>query len=325
MSRTKWCAKLFYLFLVLASVLLLTVVALPIAGIAEAEATGDIIIVVQDQEGNPIEGASADIFWDEPALNWMGAKSTDASGIAVFTAKEIASWRSSNGNPAQFQVWAKYETERSYGCVYTWTISDEMPGISYDATRDYVFTYNLVMFVKQVKGMVLPEVRDDGSIRADYVIAYDTSETSLIPKMGFFCSWDTGATNPPENPIVLHFDEGKYVLLDNYLDAEISPELDSLGTHFFRATGEASLFKDVERDSDTVIAIPALIKTPVMHEGLTDHEKNAVEDYYTVVAGSPRAFAVLSPPQAPMNWALLGGIIGAVIVAVVLLRYFLVR
>jgi hypothetical protein len=289
----------------------------------EARAAGQIIVVVQDPQAKPIEGAVVDIFWGGPALNWMGKKTTDALGMAIFMADEIARWRSNNGNPTQFQVWAKHETERSYGCVYTWRTSDEMPGITYDETRDYTFTYNLAMFVKQVKGMVLSEIHDDGSITVDYVLAYDTGETSLSPKMGFFCSWDTGATNPPENPVAIHFAEGKYVLLNSYLDAEISLELDSLGTHFFRATGEATLFWDVEHDSDKVIAIPALIKTPVTHGGLTDDEKNAVEDYYTAVAGQPEAFLVLAPPKAPINWALIGGIMVAVVTVIGLLIRFL--
>jgi hypothetical protein len=202
-----------------------------------------------------------------------------------------------------------------------------MPDITYDETRDYTFTYNLAVFVKQIEGILgLPEIHDDGSIMVECVMAYDTSETSLRPKIGFFCSWDTGATNPPENPIVMHFDEGKYVLLGSYLDAEISPELDSLGTHFLRATGEASLFKDVERDSDKVIAIPAIIKTPVTHEALTDDEKNAVEDYYSALAWQPEWFIVLAPlkAQTKINWALIGGIIVAAIVVIGLLIYFLV-
>jgi hypothetical protein len=293
-------------------------------GVVQARPAGDIIVVVQDHEGKPIEGAVAEIFWGAPALSWMGKKTTDVSGAAIFTADEIASWRSNNGNPAQFQVWAKHETERSYGCVYTWTTSGEMPGITYNETRDYTFTYNLPMFIKQVKGMVLPEVHDDGSVTATYVVAYDTGEPSLRPKMGFFCSWDTGATNPPENPVAIYFAEGKYVLLDSYLDAEITPELDSLGTHFFRARGEASLFWDVEHDSDMVIAIPALIKTPVTHAGLTDDEKNAVEDYYTAIAGQAGTFLVLAPPKAPINWALIGGIMVVILAVIGLLIRFLV-
>lgn len=303
----------------------LILMPLPMTGVAQARPAGDITIVVQDQDGNPIEGAVADIFWDNPALKWMGGRTADASGRAAFMADEIAKWRSNNGNPTQFQVWAKYETEHSYGCVYTWTTSDEIPGITYDEAREYTFDYNLVMFVKQVKGMMVSsETHADGSITAIYVLAHDISETSLSPKMGFFCSWDTGATNPPENPIVIYFAEGKYVLLNSYLNAEISPRIDSAESHFLGATGDASLFKDMERDSDKVIAIPAIIKMPVTHEGLTDSERDAVEDYYTVVAGQPRPFIALTPSKAPFDWGFIGGIVVAPIVVIALLIYFLV-
>ena len=222
MTKTKWCAKQAYLLVALGLALSLILMLLLMTGVAQARPAGDITIVVQDQDGNPIEGAVADIFWDNPALRWTGERTTDAFGRATFMADEIARWRSNNGNPTQFQVWAKYETERSYGCVYTWAASDERPCITYDEARDYTFTYNLVMFVKQVKGMMVSsEIHADGSITAIYVLAHDISETSLSPKMGFFCSRDTGATNPPENPIVMHFAEGKYVLLNSYLNAEI--------------------------------------------------------------------------------------------------------
>jgi len=253
---------------------------------------GDVTIVVQDQAGTPIEGATVNLFWGDPAWSWMTGKTTGTDGSATFTASEIGDWRVANSSPTLFQAMAKYEDETTYGIAYTWACADEMPCITYRDTTEYSLTYNLVMFQKQAPAL---EKHANGDVTATFVLADDMSATTLSPKMGFFCSKGTGTSDPPDN-IMWYFPDGSggwipYILLGTYQDATV------IDGNSISATGAASLFEPVERGLDTVIAIPVFLNTPATHDGLTSDEKNMAEDYYTLAASSMFNNLLVCPVQ----------------------------
>jgi len=102
----------------LAMVLAVSLILVPTVASANPGA-GDVAIVVYQQDGTtPIDGAQVRLFWGAGAWEWMDSKFTDATGTATFTATEISTWRSANGNPTMFQVGAS-DTNGVYGNVYT--------------------------------------------------------------------------------------------------------------------------------------------------------------------------------------------------------------
>jgi len=259
---------------------------------AMAADPGDVTIVAQDQAGNPIEGATVKVFWGVNAWEWMTGKTTDASGSATFTADEISTWMGTHADPdpTLFQVTAKYETDGACGNVYTHAVSDGMPCITYNASTAYTFTYTLVMFQKQEPTIV----SESGNITATFALAEPLTLTGVTTKMGFFRSAHEG--EPTGGQIFVAFPDGqggwdKYVMLgEDYLLATVD------GTSF-SATGSASLFDSVVVEDDEVIAVPWVVKTPVVHEGLTGDEENAAEDIYGMCSSSWFPYLLVLPVE----------------------------
>ena len=282
--KKKIFSSLFTLVLVMSFSLIPAVPAM-------AAEPGDVTIVVQNQAGTVIEGATVNLFWGTDAWEWMEAKTTDATGTATFTAADIAAWMDAHTDPdpTLFQVTARCETDGAYGNVETWAVADEMPCITYRTETTYTFTYNLVMFQKQAPAIV----SENGAITATFTLAEPLTLGGVTGKMGFFRTAHEG--EPTGGQILQAFPDGeggwnKYVLLGDYLPATVD------GTSF-SATGPAGLFESVVVGEDEVIAVPWVIKAPVTHEGLTDDEKNAAEDMYGMCSSSMFPYLLVLPVQ----------------------------
>jgi len=270
--------KIFSILFALVVAVSLTLVPAVVSASPDA---GDVTIVVYQQDGTtPIEGAQVRLFWGAGAWKWMAPKFTDAYGSATFTATEISTWRSDNGSPTMFQANAS-DTNGVYGNVYTWAVSDEMPCITYSASTEYTFTYNLVMFQKQAPTVVW----GTETVTVTYTLG-EALTAPLTPEMGFFHGPFDSA---PSDPIfqaypkagggydfyyMIDTDEVAGITVDDYVAAT----MDVTNT-LLSATTSLKYFAGID---DNIIAVPFLVKTPVEHTGLTEDEKNAAEDMYGV-------------------------------------------
>ena len=239
---------------------------------------GDVTIKVYQQDGTtPIEGAQARLFWGVGSWEWMDPKFTDATGSATFSAAEIADWTAAHGNPTLFQVNAS-DTNGVYGNVYTWAVADEMPCITYNDTKTYTFTYNLVMFEKAAPAVVW----GTETVTVTYTLGEALTD-GLTPKMGFFhgslasSSTDIFQAYPKEGGgwnfyDMIDTDEVAGITVDDYVAATVDG---------FSLSATVPL-RFLDGITDNIIAVPFLIKTPVTHAGLTPGEWDAAEDMYGV-------------------------------------------
>jgi hypothetical protein len=148
--------RIFSILLALALVLGLSLVA--VAPVSANPADGDVTIVVQDQAGNPVAGATATLLFYGGGKGGysMDGKTTDGSGSATFNATEIATWLTTNGYNATSQIYvqpgAKVETTSAYGRVRTVDPTTGFPCIPYNTPGGTLvpkpamsFTYNMIM------------------------------------------------------------------------------------------------------------------------------------------------------------------------------------
>lgn len=274
--------KIFSIFFALVLVLTMSLV---MAAPAAAAESGDVTITVLDKDGNAIEGAQARLFWGVGSWKWMEPRFTDSNGMATFTAVEIAEWTAVNGNPTLFQVNASH-SNAAYASVYTWGVDDECPCIAYNAETTYTFTYKLIKF--QVAGATptvdwgLEKVTVTYAL-AEALTAGELETLGLTPVIGFFhgpfiSNWAYLFQAYP-NP-----DDGWdfYYMIDTNEDGSIT------GADYVDATvSDTSMSAEVplrflDGITDNIIAVPFLVKTPVVHEGLTAQEKLDAEDMYGV-------------------------------------------
>jgi len=282
----------------LAMVLAVSLILVPTVASANPGA-GDVAIVVYQQDGTtPIEGAQVRLFWGAGAWEWMDSKFTDATGTATFTATEISTWRSANGNPTMFQVGAS-DTNGVYGNVYTWAVDDEMPCITYSASTEYTFTYNLIMFTKAAP------VVDWGT--ETVTVTYTLNEAppaGLTAVMGFFQG--PLDSDPGSGSLFQGYPDGeggwdKYYIIDTDEDGDrdnfdyITATID--GTSL-SATVELRFLDGI---TDNIIAVPFLIKNPVEHTGLTADELTAAEDMYGVGSSLTVGLMTLSSESVSMT------------------------
>ncbi len=137
-------------------------VMLVMVGVVSAT-DGDVTIVVNNQTGVPIEGATASLLFYGGGKGGysMPSMTTDEIGSATFTASEIATWLAANGySPVAGQIniqpGAKVVTDTAYGKVRTVRAIDGFPVIPYSimggtlvvgAAMD--FDYNMLMMSKE--------------------------------------------------------------------------------------------------------------------------------------------------------------------------------
>ncbi len=147
--------KIFIILFALVLALSMSLVAVPVGA---SPADGDVTIVVQDQAGSPIEGATARlVFYGGGKGGYsMDGKTTDATGSATFTATEIATWLTAEGYNPSSQIYAqpgaKVETDSAYGKVRTvdpttgfLCIPYNTPGGTLVPKPAMSFTYKMIM------------------------------------------------------------------------------------------------------------------------------------------------------------------------------------
>lgn len=291
----------------LALVLVASLSLVPVA--VSADPGGDVTIVVYQQDGTtPIEGANVNLFWGSPpwdymdgcygrAINPIPAKLTDVNGSATYSAAEIAAWRTANGNPPLFQAKAT-DSNGVYGVAYTWAVADECPCIAYSAETTYTFTYNLIMFEKAAPTVVW----GTQNVTVTYAMGEELTVSGLTPKIGFFYgpldehNTDPFQTYPKEGGGYDH-----YNMIDTTDDGIITVEDYVLATTdgtSMSATVPLRFFDDIV---DTIIAVPFLVKTPVIHVGLTEGELAAAEDMYGVGSSLTVGLMTLSSEAVQMT------------------------
>jgi len=151
--------RIFSILFALALVLSFSLVAVPVLA---SPANGDVTIVVQDQAGNPIAGATARLLFYGGGKGGysMTGKATDGSGSATFTAAEIATWLGTNSYNPSSQIYAqpgaKVETGSAYGNVRTVDPTTGFPCILYNTPGGSLapkpamsFTYKMIMMSTQ--------------------------------------------------------------------------------------------------------------------------------------------------------------------------------
>ncbi|TRZ54175.1 MAG: hypothetical protein D4S01_00010 [Dehalococcoidia bacterium] len=167
--------KIFSILFALVLVLSLGLVtALPV----EAQlADGDVTIVVQDQAGSPIEGATARLLFYGGGKGGysMDGKSTDANGSATFTAAEIETWLTAKSYDPSIQIYAqpgaKVETDTAYGKVRTVDPEDGFPCIPYNTPGVTLvvksamsFTYEMIMMSTEPVQTVWDDPNNDFTV-----------------------------------------------------------------------------------------------------------------------------------------------------------------
>jgi hypothetical protein len=179
----------------------------------------------------------------------------------------------------KFQVGAKYSGD-SYGTVHTYAVSDELPCIAYDAGKEYTFTYKLV-FVEGAATVT----SDDSTYTITYSLTEAVTET-LTAKMGFFHGPLAGHSTPIFKGYFIGGAWQFYDMIDTNGDAQITSDdyvAATVSGSSLSVPVAKSLFAGI---TDTVIAVPVLIKNPVTHAGLTDPEKSAAMDMYGISSSS---------------------------------------
>jgi len=268
---------------------------------------GDVKIVVQNQAGTPIAGAQARIFWAGlwdwmdgaygKAVNPIPIKLTDANGTATYTAADISAFRANNPTATLvFQVGAS-DTNGNYGNVYTWAVANEDPCITYNASTEYTFTYNLIMFQKAAPTVTW----GTGTVTVTYTLG-ETLTATLTPKMGFF-----------HGPLASHTTSifqcypkagggyAFYDMIDTNEDGTITVA-DYVAATVSGTSLSASLpLKFLAGINDDIITVPFLVKTPVTHTGLSSGEQSAAEDMYGVGSSLTVGIMTLSSEAVGMT------------------------
>ena len=127
-----------------------------IGGVSAAD--GDVTIVVNNQAGTPIAGATASlIFYGGGAGGtYMPGKPADGTGTVIFTASEIATWITGNNPTTAEQIYiqpnSKVDIGTAYGKVRTVRAIDGFPIIPYNVIGETLvpmpamsFDYNMIM------------------------------------------------------------------------------------------------------------------------------------------------------------------------------------
>jgi len=183
--------KTFSLLLALVLVLGVSLVAVPVGASPD---NGDVTIVVQDQAGNPIAGATATLLFYGGGKGGysMGGKSTDGTGSATFTAAEIATWLTANSYNPSSQIYAqpgaKVETGSVYGKVRTVDPTTGFPCIPYNTPGGTLvpkpamsFTYKMIMMSTQPVQTVWDDPSNNFNVTA--TLADSLSVTPDVTKM----------------------------------------------------------------------------------------------------------------------------------------------
>lgn len=283
--------------ILLALVLAVSLVLVP-AVVSANPGAGDVTIVVYQQDGTtPIEGAQVRLFWGAGAWKWMNPKFTDASGSATFTATEISTWRSANGSPTMFQVGAS-DTNGVYGNVYTWAVADEMPCITYSASTEYTFTYNLIMFTKAAPAVTW----GTETVTVTYTLGEALTD-GLDPKMGFF-QGPLDSDPAGSGSLFQAYPDGEGGWDFYYIiDADEDGDRDNFDYITATVSG-TSLSASVELRflagiTDNIIAVPFLVKNPVTHTGVTNPDD--AEDMYGVGSSVTVGLMTLSSESVRMT------------------------
>jgi parallel beta-helix repeat protein len=184
--------KIFSILLALALVLGVSLVAVPV--VEASPANGDVTIVVQDQAGSPIAGATATLLFyggGKGGYNMPG-KSTDGSGSATFNATEIATWLTANGYNPSSQIYvqpgAKVETASAYGRVRSVNATTGFPCIPYNTPGGNLvpkpamsFTYNMIMMSTASVQTIWDDPANDFTVTA--TLAESLSVTPDVTRM----------------------------------------------------------------------------------------------------------------------------------------------
>ena len=183
--------KIFGILIALALVLSMSLVAVPAVA---SPADGDVTIVVQDQAGSPIEGATARLLFYGGGKGGysMDGKTTDATGSATFTATEIATWLAAEGYDPSSQIYAqpgaKVETDSAYGKVRTVDPTTGFPCIPYNTPDGGLvpksamsFTYKMIMMSTEPVQTVWDDPTNNFTVTA--TLADSLSVTPDVTKM----------------------------------------------------------------------------------------------------------------------------------------------
>jgi hypothetical protein len=178
--------------LVLALVLGLSLVA--VVPVSANPADGDVTIIVQDQGGDPIAGATATLLFYGGGKGGysMPGKSTDGSGSATFNATEIATWLAANSYNSSSQIYiqpgAKVETADAYGRVRTVNATTGFPCIPYNTPGGTLvpkpamsFTYNMIMMSTEPVQTVWDDPANNFTVTA--TLAESLSVTPDVTRM----------------------------------------------------------------------------------------------------------------------------------------------
>jgi len=174
-----------------------------------------------------------------------------------------------------------------------------MPCITYSASTEYTFTYNLIMFTKAAP------VVDWGT--ETVTVTYTLNEAppaGLTAVMGFFQG--PLDSDPGSGSLFQGYPDGeggwdKYYIIDTDEDGDrdnfdyITATID--GTSL-SATVELRFLDGI---TDNIIAVPFLIKNPVEHTGLTADELTAAEDMYGVGSSLTVGLMTLSSESVSMT------------------------
>lgn len=161
-------------------------VLLMMVGVVSA-ANGDVTIVVNNQAGTPISGATASLLFVNGNGN-MVPKLTDTNGVATFTAGEIATFIATKGYATTVQILmqpgAKVDIGSAYGKVRTVgaatgfpIIPYNIPGANLEVKPAMSFAYNMIMMSAAPVQTIWDDLNQQFTVTA--TLADDISE--IIP------------------------------------------------------------------------------------------------------------------------------------------------
>ncbi len=281
----------------LLSVLLILVLAcsfsLVTAVPAGAEpADGDVTIVVQNQAGDPIEGATASLLFYGAGLGGTPMEDvqlTDVDGSATFIAADIADWLATTVVDSTGQIYvqprAEVDTGTAYGKVRTVDPVDGFPIIPYNVPGDSLvpksamdFTYNMILMSTEPVQTVWDDSSNEFTVTA--TLADSLSVTPDVIKLRLIRN-RVGVQPPAEDP-----DDDWYMWNGTTYESWVgiaTVEADVTGTSVSATFSSLVIFDDWEDGNKIVVR-------PEFGVDRTVDGVPCIDDYYAVDILRPSSY-----------------------------------
>lgn len=198
--------KLLAFSIIVALLMSILLIAAPIPTGHSSPADGDIKIIVQDQDGNPIPNADVRIgfYSAENGFNWWPTiESTNANGSYTWNASDITAqlddWGYATNTTVYVQPSSRHLTSETFGTVYTWHKDTELPCIPYN-TPDGTWQLNPPMnfTYKMISMSLQPPIAEwndaAGTVKVTYTLAETLTLSPTTKKMKFYRTQHPGET-----------------------------------------------------------------------------------------------------------------------------------